>query len=170
MNDSIIIGFSRPSKLWPLPLFAWAIMLFDWSNFSHAYIRFSMDAYDREMVFQASGLRVNFMPWTTFQTMEVIVHEFEIPVSAETKQAVIQYALDEVGTPYALLAAFGIIPVKIAALFGKKIKNPITQKGDWCSEEAAIVLKDYDQIPFTADQVRCMTPTDVYNYLVKVLG
>lgn len=167
MNDSIVFGFSRPSNLFPPPLFAWLIMLFDWSNFSHSYIRFHSDAYDRDLVYQASGLKVNFIGWTMFQSEEVIVHEFQIPISTETKMKIVQYAIDNVGTPYALGAALGIVLVKITALFGKKIKNPISQKGYWCSEVAAIVLGDYMDAPITPDQARTMTPTDVCNFLLK---
>lgn len=167
MSNSIIIGFSRPSKLWPPPLFAWLIMLFDWSNFSHAYIRFHLSEYNRDVVFQASGTRVNFISWDIFKGMEVIVREFEIPLTPETMKSVVQYALTEVGTPYALFEAIiGIPLVKLASLFGRKIKNPINQKGDFCSELAAIILTDYSEVPFTADEARSMTPTDVYNYLV----
>jgi hypothetical protein len=105
-----------------------------------------------------------------FLANEVIVREFSIPVSTETKQKIIQFSIDNVGAPYALGTALGIIPVKIAALFGYKIKNPVSQQGAFCSELAAIILKDYADAPFTSEQVQCMTPTDVYNYLMKVMS
>jgi len=172
MSDFITIGFSRPSKMWPIPpFFAWAIMAFEslvslkWRNFSHAYVRFHMDGYDRDVVFQASGTKVNFIGWEKFQEIEVIVHEFQIPITHETETVIIQSAIDELGAPYALFGAFGIVAVKAAALFGRKIKNPVTQKGAWCSEVAAMILRDYDSIPFTADEVRAMTPADVCDYL-----
>jgi hypothetical protein len=167
-TSTITFGFSRPSKLWPPPLFAWLIMLFDWSKFSHAYIRFHSDSYDRDLVYQASGLRVNFMGWKLFKSQEVIVKEFDIEVTPETKQAVIQFAIDRVGTPYALWAAIiGIPAVKIAAMFGYKIKNPVSQMGDFCSELAALVMKDYLNAQLTDDDVKRMTPTDVCNYLLE---
>lgn len=172
MNDSITIGFSRPSKLWPIPpFFAWAIMAFEsivqlkWINFSHAYVRFNLDAFDRGVIFQASGMKDNFVGQTMFRGMEVIVKEFTIPLSPDTKKAVVQYMIDEAGTPYALLSAFGIVAVKAASLFGCRIKNPVTQKGDWCSEVAAIILKDYDNLPLSSDDVRRMLPSDLCDYL-----
>lgn len=140
-------------------------MLFDWSSFSHAYIRFHSDSYDRDLVYQASGLRVNFIGWKMFLSKEIIVKEFTIPVSPETKQRVIQFALDNVGTPYALGTAFGIIIVRIAALFGKKIKNPVNQLGYFCSELVAIVMEDFLNAHISVDDVRRMTPTDDYNLL-----
>lgn len=167
MNDSITIGFSRPKALFPPPLFAWAIMLFDWSNFSHAYVRFHSTSYDRDLVYQASGSKVNFIGWARFQEIEVIVKEFEIPVSEDTQKAVVQYCIDSVGSGYALFGAFGIVAVKIAALFGKKIANPITQGGYWCSEVAAIILGDYLGADLTLADARRMTPTDVCNYLMQ---
>lgn len=164
MNDYIIIGFSRP--LAKFQLFADAIMLFDRSSFAHAYIKFHSDSYDRDLVYQASGLRVNFMGWNLFKSQEVIVKEFVIPVAPETKQKVIQFAMDNVGMPYSLGAALGILAVKGAALIGVKIKNPISQRGYFCSELAAIILEDYCGAQLTDEDVRRMTPTDVYNYLL----
>jgi hypothetical protein len=164
--DNIVFGFSRPiTSYLPPPFFAWAIMLVDGSNFSHSYIRFHSDSYDRDLVYQASGLRVNFIGLPLFQSQEVIVKEFTIPVSEATKMKVVQFAIDNVGIPYSLGAALGILAVKIAALAGRKIKNPISQQGYFCSELAAIILEDYLGADFTSDQVKCMTPTDVYNYL-----
>lgn len=163
--SEIVIGFSRPSYKWPPPLFAYAIMLFDRSDFSHAYIRFHSDSYDRDLVYQASGLYVNFIGWKMFLSKEVIVKEFTITVSPEVKQTVIQFAIDNVGSPYALGTALGLVVVKVAALFGKKIKNPVSQKGHFCSELAALVMKDFLGETLSANDVKCMTPTDVCNFL-----
>lgn len=165
MDTNIIIGFSRPTA--KFQFFADAIMIVDGSNFAHAYIRFHSDSYDRDLVYQASGLRVNFIGWSLFQSQEVITKEFIIPVSVETKQKVIQFAIDNVGMPYSLGAALGIALVKLASLFGKKIKNPVSQKGYFCSELAAIILQDYCGASLTDDDVKRMTPTDLYNYLLK---
>lgn len=165
--DTITLGFSRPSKLWLPPLFSWAIMLFDWSNFSHTYIRFHSDSYDRDLVYQASGLKVNFIGWKMFQSEEVVVREFVIPVAAAAKLKVVQFAIDNVGKPYSLGAVLGIIVVKIAGLFGHKIKNPISQQGYFCSELAALILEDYCNAQLSNDDVKRMTPTDVCNYLIQ---
>lgn len=180
MSDTIIIGFSRPpANQFPPPVFAWAIMAFESIvarkkvNFSHSYVRFHSDSYSRDLLYQASGLRVNFIGFPMFLSQEIVVHEFVIPVSAETKQAVIQFAIDNVGAPYALLNAFGIVAVKFMALFGKKIKNPVNQKGHFCSELTALTVKDFldaTKSKLSVDDVKRMMPIDDYNFLAANFG
>jgi len=142
-----------------------AIQLVDHSKFSHAYIRFRSESYDRDLVYQASGMKVNFIGLPLFLDHVNIYKEFNIEVSEETKQKVVQFAIDHVGLPYSLGAAIGILAVKAAALFGRKIKNPVSQRGYFCSELAAIILKDYTGAALTDDDVKRMTPSDVYDFL-----
>lgn len=163
MSDNIIVGFSRPkAKFVP---FADAIMWADKSDFSHVYIRFHSNSADRDLVYQASGMKVNFIGWILFQQAEVAVHEFSIPVTAETKTKVIQFAIDNCGIEYALGQALGIGLVKAAALFGKKIANPVSSSGYFCSKMVAIILREYFNAPFTDEEIAVMTPTDCYDYL-----
>lgn len=172
MSNRIVFGFSRPKYNWPPPLFAWAIMAFEsltslkMVNYSHAYVRFYSNEWDREIVYQASGSKVNFISWDRFQKIEVIVHEFEIPVSDETMKKTAQFCVDSLGSGYALIGAFGMVLVRMARLFGSKIRNPITQGGYWCSEAAATILKDRLGAKISQDDIRDMLPTDVCNYLV----
>jgi len=168
--SNIVIGFSRPPAKFPPPIFAWAIMLFGWRNFSHVYVRFHSDFFKRDLVYQASGLRVNFIGFPMFLSQEIVVKEFTVPVSDETQQAVIQFMIDNVGAPYAFWAAIGTVAVKIAAVFGKKIKNPISQQGHFCSEITALIAKDFLGGKLTTEDVKRMTPADDYKFFESMFG
>ena len=93
--ESIIVGFSRP-KAWFEP-FSWLIRAVTGSQFSHAYIRFYSEEYNRWLVYQASGLKVNFIGQTMFDGAETVYEEFTVPVTALTKKIAIQGAIDKCG-------------------------------------------------------------------------
>jgi hypothetical protein len=160
--ETLTIGFSRP-KGWFEP-FSWLIRLVMWTPYSHVYVRFHSDPYDSDLVFQASSLQVNFYGLSIFQSKEDVIREFTIPVSSETKLAMIKDAMAVVGTPYNLAGVFGMLLVLSAALFGKKIPNPISGAGDFCSQLIGKVMTEFLgdnlQIPLNA-----ITPKDEYEYL-----
>lgn len=161
--DSIIIGFSRPSG-WFEP-FSWLIRLGTWSQFSHTYLKYYNSYADRWEVFQASGLKVNFMGQVMFDGMESIHAEFEIPISDPIKLKTIQYAIDKVGSPYAIGQIFGFIWILIVRLFGKQVKNPLFNDGSFfCSELITDILNEINETDLDCSN---MTPKDVYNYLVS---
>ena len=163
--DSIIIGFSTPNKF---NLFSFLIRIVCRSSMSHAYVKYHDDYTGRWVIFQASGLEVNYISEDKFKTLENIVAEFDLPVSDELKLKVVRDSIDRLGTPYGIKHIFGIVIVLIARGFGKKTKNPFADGGATmvCSELAADELievgegKDLD--PETA------MPIDVYNFLVKL--
>lgn len=160
--DSIIVGFSRPKAFFEP--FSWLIRLFTWCPFSHAYIRYENTYANRNMVFQASGLKVNFMGQLMFDGEEDVYAEFNIPVSDATKLGVIQFAIDNVGTPYAIGQILGFPIVWFMAMFGKKIKNPFYSGSNYfCSELVCDVLNSIDGANLDAST---MTPKDLYNWIV----
>jgi len=161
--DSIVVGFSRP-KAWLEP-FSWLIRLVTWSQFSHAYIRYYNSYADRWTVLQASGLAVNYMGGTLFDTKEDICAEFELPISSATKLTTVQFGIDRVGLPYSMETIFGICYVMILRLFGKKVTNPFASTSSFvCSELVAQIL---NEINGTNLDSSTMTPKDVYSYLVS---
>lgn len=129
MNDTIVIGFSRP-KAWFEP-FSWLIRLITWSPFSHAYIRYYNSYADRWTVFQASGLKVNFIGNKMFDSIEFVYVEFEIPISENTKRTTVQFAIDKCGSPYGLGQVFGDLWVLFMRAFGKKVKNPLASSSSF---------------------------------------
>ena len=160
--DSIIIGFSRP-KAWFEP-FSWLIRLLTWCPFSHAYIKYYNSYANKWEVFQASGLKLNFVGYPMFESIEDIYKEFEIPISSVTKLKTIQYAIDEVGSPYGVGQIFGFLAVLFMRIFGKQIKNPFYSSSSFvCSELVADIL---NEIEGTSLDSSAMTPKDVYNYVI----
>ena len=76
MSDSIIVGVSKARG--SFMLFSDLIQLVDHSPFSHAYIRLTIDG--NEVVYQASGIAVNFMSISVFNEKEIVYREFVFPV------------------------------------------------------------------------------------------
>jgi hypothetical protein len=161
--NSIIIGFSRPSSFF-VP-FSWLIRLATWCPFSHTYIKYTNSYANRNEIFQASGLKVNFIGQSMFDTEEDIYAEFNIPISDATKLSTIQFAIDNVGSSYAIGQVLGFPIVWFMALFGKKIKNPFYSGSNYfCSELVCDILNEINGSDLDAST---MSPKDVYNYLVS---
>jgi hypothetical protein len=160
--NNIIIGFSKP-KAWLEP-FSWLIRLFTWCPFSHVYIKYYNPYALRWSVFQASCLKVNFMGQEMFNGMEDIYAEFSIPVSDAAKLRTVQFAIDNVGDPYAVAQILGFPIVWFMDLFGKKIQNPFYSSSNYfCSEMVCDIL---NEINGTSLDCSTMTPKDVYKYLI----
>jgi len=163
--EEIIIGFSKSKK--KFALYAWLIMWIEKTDFSHVYIKWHSDSLDRNIYYQASGTAVNFMAQHIFEDHHVPVHEIKLSVTPEQKKLIVQFAMDNVGVPYGLKPAFGIALVKIAAIFGKKIKNPFSDGvgTEFCSELGARILgilghdlkEDYDSFG----------PGELYDFMLK---
>ena len=165
--DKIIVGFSRPAK-WFVP-FSWLIRLVDGTPYSHVYIRFYSDAYERWLVYQASGTRVNFIEWSRFEGQEIILDEFVIPVSTETKTDVIRFAIDNVGAPYGVLEVFGLAWVRFMMVFGKRVRNPFKdgESSFVCCELVSLILNEYDSQWRKLD-TEGIFPSDVYKNLSSI--
>ncbi len=159
----VTIGFSRTSgKFVP---FSWLIMLAQWNNFSHAYMRFNLDGLDRQVVFQASGLAVNFMGFELFKTKETIVKEFNLEISDETFTNILKSAVDSLGQPYSMLQILNSLIYLICR------KNPFdNQIAGWdCSKLIAYELQaelGY-KIPEDLDVI---TPKDLCEFLESIYG
>jgi hypothetical protein len=161
--DSITIGFSRPKG--GFQPFSWLIRLVTWSPYSHAYVRYYDTYTDRWIVFQASGLKVNFIGDTMFDGLEDIYAEFVVPISDSTKQSVVQGAIDKCGSPYGVGQVVGFAWVLFMRLFGKNVKNPFYSASSFvCSELVGDVLVEINDGTFDPST---MTPKDVYNFVVS---
>jgi len=161
--ETIIIGLSRPDS-WFEP-FSWIIRLATWSPYSHAYIKYYDSYSDRWIIFQASGLKTNFIGQTMFDSEENICDEFSLPISESTKEGVIQGAIDKVGTPYGIAQIFGFAWVLFMRLFGKNVKNPFYSTSSYfCSELVGDVLIELNEGNLDPSS---MTPKDIYNFLVN---
>lgn len=161
--DSIVVGFSRP-RSWLKP-FSWLIRLVTWSPYSHTYIRYNNPYANRNEIFQASGMLVNFIGQAMFDTEENICAEFNIPVTSQTKQLVVQNAIDKCGSPYGVGQVVGFGCVLFCRIFGKKIKNPFASTSSFvCSELVADLLNEINGITLDSST---MTPKDIYTYVIS---
>lgn len=161
--SSIIIGFSKP-KAWFEP-FSWLIRLVTWSPFSHAYIKYFNPYAQKWIVFQASGLKLNFVEKSRFENIENIYSEFEIPISESAKLNTVQFAIDSIGESYGFLQVVGFGFVLIMKVFGKKVKNPFyTTSSFFCSELVSQILNEINGSDL---DVSSMSPKDLYDYIVS---
>lgn len=162
----VIIGFSTPKSWMP---YSWLIQTAYGTPFSHVYVRFRSDKFDRDLIYQASKSIVNFMGMDVFLGHNQIVEEYEVDISEEKFNEMIAFAIDTAGKPYGVLQAVGMGLVRIAEIFGKTIKNPFKDGGATyvCSEMGAYVLANFDSItlPKDADD---MTPKDVRDCLTAL--
>jgi len=160
--ETIYIGFSHPIS-WFEP-FSWAIRLMQWTSYSHVYIRVHSNELDRDIVYQASGLQVNFIGLNRFKTKEVIVKEFPLQITPETKKQVLQYCTDMSGASYGVLEVLGYPWVMINSLFGRQVHNPFGSTTSFvCSQFIGNILKDDlgDSLPNT----NTLDPKQIYQYL-----
>ncbi len=162
--NQIIVGFSRPSG-WFEP-FSWLIRLVTWSSYSHAYIKYYNPYADRWEIFQASGLKVNFIGNAMFNSEEIICGEFQIPISDATKLSTVQYAIDKVGSPYGIGQVVGFGWVLLMRLFGKNVKNPLHSASSFvCSELVGDILEEIGVA--NGIDPSTMSPKDIYNLVVS---
>jgi len=144
---TITVGFSRPSTWKP---FAWMIMAAYRTNYDHVYIKLHTDSYQRDIIYQASSVMVNFMSPVIFQAKNVIVEEYPIQISDENYVKLMQFCIDNAGKPYSLLEVLGFACMVIAGWFGKKISNPFQES---TSQFVCSVLGDYILSNFTDEAV-----------------
>ena len=164
--DSIIVGVSRPKAFFEP--FSWLIRLVTWSSVSHAYIRFYEEDYDRWLIYQASGLKVNFIGKMMFDGAEIVYKEFTVPVSDLTKKVAVQNAIDRCGDPYSVLQVIGYGAVLIARLFRKKIHNPFYSGSSFvCSELVAEILREIAGEEAEDIDPSTMTPRDILEFMLS---
>ena len=159
--EKLIIGFSKPKKF---KIFAWAIMKGYNIPYDHVYVRIHSDKYDRDLIYQASRMMVNFMSPALLEEENIIVAEFELDITTENKIKLMQFAIDNAGRNYGVKQAIGMAWVRINELCSKIVKNPYKDDGATyvCSELVSFVLEEVSDLKIDKD-TDDMTPLDVYN-------
>ena len=100
-----------------------------------------------------------------FDSIENVCAEFSIPVSAATKQKIVQGAFDKIGSPYAVGQILGFGWVLLMRLFGKKVTNPLYSTSSFfCSEMAD---EDLNEMGLNGLDPSAVSPKDVYLFLLS---
>lgn len=161
---SIIVGFSKPKTWKP---FAWVIMKAYGTPYDHVYVKFHSDSFDRDLIYQASGTMINFMSPDVFESNNFVLKEFTINVSDDDMKKTIQFAIDNAGKPYSMKEVLGLAVVRIAEIFGKKIKNPWADgtAGYVCCILVAYILQNIDDVEIASD-VFSISPKELYEFLM----
>jgi len=152
----ITVGFSRPKgKIFPV--FSWAIRAYQgWTDYSHTYVKFTSSSLGRDIVYQASGLQVNFIGSKLFYDHVHVIDEFEFEVTDEAYKKVMQFCIDNAGKPYSMRDIFAIL-LKIDKLLDGNKKFI-------CSELVAHILQDCINIS-CEKAPGLVTPKDLYSLL-----
>lgn len=135
----IVLGFSRPIKL---SIFAKAIMWADNLDYDHVYVKWTWNSIERDIIYQASKLAVNFESNVTFDGHAVAVEEYELEISDECFKNIMQFCMDNSNKPYGIKEIIGFVWVKLLGFVGIKTHNPFPTHGNSfiCSKIGAEVL------------------------------
>jgi len=166
MDYKIIIGFSKPKS--KTAIFGNGIRAVLGTDFSHVYVKFKSDKFNRVLIYQASGFAVNFMEESRMLKDHAVVAEFELTVSEATYVKTMQFAIDNAGVPYGIAQIFGILYVKALALASIRAKNPFAN-GDSnfvCSELVGEILKEIVGLEVDYD-MDLITPKEIFELLKK---
>lgn len=141
-------------------------MKVDQSNFSHVSISWKSSYLEREIVYQASGLAVNFCEGARFRQEHEIIKELTFSISEDTQKKVIQFAMDRAGVPYSIKQVFGIAYIKLLKLFKINENNPFSdgRKAYVCCELVAEILKELLNFDIK-DNLDNLTPRELYQLL-----
>lgn len=116
----VIVGFSTRSGIFS-SLIKWITN----SKVSHTYVRIPVPEYGESVVFQASGLHVNYMNFEVFKKAgNIIIEEYEIKVDNDTYEFGEMLRVMEAGKPYSIKELFGLLWILSMRGFGVKVKNP----------------------------------------------
>lgn len=116
----LIIGFSDGGNA-----LSWFIKYVTKSKVSHV---FTMIADSGEIViFQASGLKVNYENYNTFLSHEKVIEMYSIDLTDAEAEANKKFRLTSVGLPYAWQELVGFGWVLLVRKLGIVVKNPLSQ-------------------------------------------
>lgn len=157
--ENVIFGFSTPKKFHILP---WIIRKVEKTEFSHVYIKIYSVEAQRWLIYQASGMKVNFIGADKFEETNKIIAEFPLRTSKKDKKQILQEAVDSLGIDYGMKQLMGMGLVRLCALINVKISNPFADGSATyiCSEAAATILVKH--FGFKLEDLDDVTPKEVY--------
>jgi hypothetical protein len=103
------------------------------SKVSHTYIKCQVERYD--VVLHANQHGVEFDKYNDFDRKFEIVAEYDLKLTAEQEDAFMAYAIRQLDRSYDFLGVAGFMWVLLNRSFGRKVKNPFSNKSAYyCSE------------------------------------
>lgn len=157
----MIIGFST-TKAWYSRLMRWLTH----SRVSHAYLVYDHPLWQRYIVLEANlpgYIESDYKKWRergNDVVAEVFVSDIDISIGFKAAESWL-------GDGYDFTGLFGMIPVLIARLFKRRIRNPwLSSKSLFCSEAIARILKLSNYPGFNLDP-GIATPEDLLNFFEK---
>lgn len=163
---TIIVGFSRPIKP---TLFAKGIMWVDGTEYDHVYIKWTWGAINRDIIYQASKLAVNFESNLTFDSHALTIEEYSVDISDDCHKQIMQFCMDNSNKPYGIKEIFGFCWVNICKKIGQTVHNPFPSHGNSyvCSKLGAEILAMTGKVSIgSSDDI---DPLDLNN-IVKAAG
>jgi hypothetical protein len=144
-----------------LPILSWLIRLIEGTKFSHVYVRHDTK-YGTGLVYQASGLAVNFMSEEIFLEKNEVVDEFNFDITDDAFSRYISFAIKTVGKSYGFKQLLGLFLVSV---FGLK-KNPFPSgRSDYvCSELVGDILMEIGKFSYSSELLDRLTPRDIYKF------
>lgn len=118
---TVIVGFSSHKGI-----FSWLIRTCTKSKVSHAYIRLPIEEYGKDVIFQASGLTVNYCSGDVFRSHSQVIEEYLVEISDEQAKKNELYRITECGKPYSMNQVYGFMYVLGMRQIGKNVPNPFS--------------------------------------------
>lgn len=142
---TVIVGFSRPVSP---TLFSKAIMWSDKTQYDHAYVKWNWSQIDRDIIYQASSLAVNFESNLTFASHSIPVEEYEFQLEDNVHSQFMQFCMDNSNKPYGVLEIVGFAYLKILKMMGITVGNPFPSNGNsyFCSQIVVLLLQLSDEV------------------------
>jgi hypothetical protein len=121
--------------------------------------------YDIGLVYQASGVSVNFTNHEVFLSKNEVVNEFEFDITDEAFDKYMRFAMTNAGKPYGMLQVLGIA---ICFLFNLK-RNPFRSgRADYvCSELVGEILFEICGFKYDHEILDKLLPIEVYDFCLK---
>lgn len=116
---TILVGFSSHPGV-----FSSLIKYVTNSKVSHTYIRIPVPEYNDSMIFQASGLTVNYTNYSVFKKKNTVIEEYEIEVDDDTYAFAEMLRVMEAGKPYSMKEIIGLLWVLTMRGVGVRVNNP----------------------------------------------
>ena len=156
---TITIGFSKPKNKF-FPVFSWLIRLYQWTPYSHVYLKFRSESLDRNLVYESVFGGVRFVGEKIWKEKAKTTAEFKLDVSDASYTSILQYCVDHAGMPYAGMQNLGLVIANLLNLDENPFKSGIN-----CSEAIAnILILNGKSIDKCLDLV---TPKDIFDILDK---